>query len=82
MNCLAMLMPVLASEVRTKLLALVNVGLAPTNSVFGKFAPPARFIFTVNTTFSSVTFVPLAATTLAVPAARPGQLYDKYLWRH
>lgn len=31
-NCLAMLMPVLESEVRTKLLALVYVGLAPTNS--------------------------------------------------
>ena len=82
MNCLAMLTPVLASEVSTRLLALAKVGLAPTNSVFEKFAPPARSALTVNITFSSVTFVPLAAAVLAVPAARPGQLNDRYLWRN
>ena len=75
-------MPVLESEVSTKLLALANVGFAPTNKVPEKTGPPdVTSDLTVNRIFSSQMLGPLANAVLAAPAARPGQLKDRYLQR-
>lgn len=74
-----MLIPVLESEVRTRLLALVYVGLAPMKSTPEYAAPPANVALTVKTMFNSQTLDPSAAAVSALPDKRAGQLKDRYL---